>query len=264
MQPLRSGSSGPAIDIVIPTVRKDLDVLPYVVYGAKKNIGHPIQNVYIVAPHDHAIRSYCRKHGCTFVDETTILPITKREIDYSVNGIDRSGWLLQQLIKLSGDVLCEREHYLVIDSDTVFIRPNRFVRNGKTVFHTCDEYHLPYFQAYEKLTGLKPVSAKSFCTHYMLFEKSKVAALKKHIEDRWRTDWHQAILQCVDRTDTSGFADYETYGNFVLSAYPGQTELAYWHNRSVRRPLLKQTWRNVETLAKTYNTLSFHSWNDRW
>lgn len=221
MRPTSSGSSDTKIDIVIPTVRKDLEVLPYVVYGARKQIKHPISHIYIVAPSDVAIQAYCRKHDCVFVDETAILPITKADIDYTVNGTDRSGWLLQQLIKLSGDRLCEEEHYLVIDSDTVFIRPNRFERDGRIVFHTCDEYHLPYFKTYEKLMGIKPVSTRSFCTHYMLFEKSKVAALKRHIEDKWHTDWYRAIVECVDRTDTSGFADYETYGNYVLSAYPG-------------------------------------------
>lgn len=263
MQPSPTASSGMKIDIVIPTVGKDLEVLPYVVSGARANIKHPIGHVYIVAPSDPAIEAYCERNGCTYVEESTILPITKEEIDYTVNGIDRAGWLLQQFIKLSGDRLCEQEFYLVIDSDTVFIRPNCFERDGKVIFHTSDEYHLPYFTAYEKLVGLKPVSSKSFCSHYMLFEKSKVSRLKKHFEDRSQTPWHRAIMMCTDRTHTSGFSDYETYGNFVLSTYPGHVELEYWHNRSIPRPLLKQTMENrMRRLARRYNTLSFHSWNN--
>ncbi|MEF3310632.1 DUF6492 family protein [Paenibacillus sp. GYB004] len=262
MQPSPTASSGTKIDIIIPTVRKDLEVLPYVVSGARANIRHPIGRVYIVAPSDPEIRAYCERNGCTYVEESALLPITKEEIGYTVNGIDRSGWLLQQFIKLSGDRLCEQEFYLVIDSDTVFIRPNCFERGGRVIFHTCDEYHPPYFAAYEKLVGLNPASSKSFCSHYMLFEQSHVSLLKKHIENRWQTPWYRSIMMCVDRTHTSGFADYETYGNFVLSMDPGHVELHYWHNRSIPRPQLKRTMeKGLKKLALSYNTLSFHSWN---
>jgi hypothetical protein len=247
---------------VIPSIRKDLEVLPYVIRGALKNIKHPVNKIFIVSPNDPALKEFCMQHGCIHIDENSILPITKEKINFKVKGIDRSGWILQQFIKLSGDRVSEQEHYLVIDSDTVFIRPNCFERNGKIIFHTADEYHRPYFTTHEKLLGLKPVSQKSLCTHYMLFEKSKVAALKRSIEDRWHVQWHEAILQNMDRTHTSSFADYETYGNFVMSTYPKHTELKYWHNLSLRRPSLNKTMKSkVPKLAEQYNTLSFHSWN---
>jgi hypothetical protein len=257
--------SNTKIDIIIPSLNKDLDVLPYVVEGARQYIKHPIHNIFIVSPDDYAIKEFCKNHGCIHIDENIPLPITKAEIDYTVNGIDRSGWLLQQFIKLSGDHVSEQEHYLVIDSDTVFIRPNCFERRGRVIFHTADEYHPPYFTTYEKLLGMKPASSKSFCTHYMLFEKLKVAALKKTIEDRWNIPWHEAILKNIDRTTSSGFADYETYGNFVMSTYPGYVRLKYWRNKSLRRPLLGKTMeQQTQKLSRRYNTLSFHSWNTSW
>jgi hypothetical protein len=265
LKKVKSVWSNTHLDIIIPTLNKDLDVLPYVVQGARQYIKHPIHNIYIVSPNEDALREFCKKHGCIHIDETMSLPITKAEIDYTANGIDRSGWLFQQLIKLNGDQISEQEHYLVIDSDTVFIRPICFERRGRVIFHTADEYHPPYFSTYEKLLGLRPASSKSFCTHYMLFEKLKVAELKKTIEHRWNTSWHKAILQNIDRTTHSGFSDYETYGNFVMSTYPGHVKLKYWYNKSLRRPLLQKTMeQKTEKLSRSYNTLSFHSWNTSW
>ncbi|MDF2713789.1 MAG: hypothetical protein K0R28_714 [Paenibacillus sp.] len=257
--PIRSNTR---IDIVIPAAPKDVAVLPYTIEGARRNVLHPIGNIAIVAPDDCNIRKLCEQYKCVFFDEAAVVPIAKNKIDYSVNGMDRSGWIFQQLIKFSGNVVCSEEHYLVIDADTVFIRPNVFKENGKTVFHYADEYHLPYFVAYEKLLGRKAVSSKSFCTHYMLFEKSKVDLLKKTIEERFKIAWYEAILQHVDRSHTSGFADYETYGNFVLSRFPAHTVMKYWHNYSLSRSVMKKTMQNdIPKLAAKYNTVSFHSWN---
>lgn len=254
--------SNTRIDILIPAAPKDLSVLPHTIEGARRNVRHPIGTIAVVAPDDPNIRALCKRYKCVFFDEAAVVPIAKNRIDYTVNGIDRSGWIFQQLIKFSGNIVCPEEHYLVIDADTVFIRPNAFKENGKTVFHYADEYHLPYFVAYEKLLGEKAVSRKSFCTHYMLFEKTKVDRLKKTIEERFRMAWYDAILQHVDRTHTSGFADYETYGNFVLSRYPGQTVMKYWHNRSLARSDMNKTIQNdLPKLTAKYNTVSFHSWN---
>lgn len=250
------------INILIPAAPKDLSVLPHTIEGARRYVRHPIGTVAVVAPDDPAIRALCKRHNCAFFDEAAVVPIAKSKIDYSVNGIDRSGWIFQQLIKFSGDIVCPEEHYLVIDADTVFIRPNAFKENGKTVFHYADEYHLPYFVAYERLLGEKPLSRKSFCTHYMLFEKTKVDRLKKAIEERHRMAWYEAIIQHVDRSHTSGFADYETYGNFVLSRYPGHAVMKYWHNRSLTRSVMSKTIQTgIRKLAAKYNTVSFHSWN---
>ncbi|RKN75906.1 DUF6492 family protein [Paenibacillus ginsengarvi] len=250
------------IDIVIPAAPKDISVLPHTIEGARQNIRHPIGSIAVVAPDDPKIRALCKRYNCAFFDESGVVPIAKNKIDYTVNEIDRAGWIFQQLIKFSGNIVCAEEHYLVIDADTVFIRPNAFKENGKTVFHYADEYHLPYFVAYERLLGEKPVSPKSFCTHYMLFEKTKVAQLKSTIEERFHIPWYEAILQHVDRTHTSGFADYETYGNFVLSHFPGQAVMKYWNNLSLTRSKMNKTIQtDLRKLASKYNTVSFHSWN---
>ena len=48
------------------------------------------------------------------------------DIGLVVNGVDRSKWIYQQFLKWSGDDLAETTHYLVVDADTVLIRPQVF------------------------------------------------------------------------------------------------------------------------------------------
>lgn len=66
------------IDVLIPAIEKDLATLPYVIDAVRTHVKHPIGRILIVAPKKTRILDFCRKKGCTFVDENTVLPITKR------------------------------------------------------------------------------------------------------------------------------------------------------------------------------------------
>lgn len=124
--------SGPAIDVLIPAIEKDLATLPHVIDSLRRYVRHPISNIYIVSPNSSKIRNLCSRKNCIFVNETTVLPFTKKDIHYSSSRWNRSGWLYQQLLKMNGDHICRESHFLVIDADTVLIRPHRF-RTGERV-----------------------------------------------------------------------------------------------------------------------------------
>ena len=64
--------------------------------------------------------------ACEVVDEQDVLPIRRDDIDYQFGSVDRSGWLFQQLLKLSADTISSSDHVLVLDADTVMIRPQSF------------------------------------------------------------------------------------------------------------------------------------------
>ena len=133
-------SSAEAIDVVIPIVGKDLRILPLCLEGVYHCVAHPIQQIYIVAPAQDEIVCFCEEHGLQFVDEREVLGFGPKELNLQIQNSDgsqsnRSGWLFQQLIKLSGRVgTCQ--HYLCIDADHVLIRPHVFLtQDNKTVFY---------------------------------------------------------------------------------------------------------------------------------
>ncbi|NHN35269.1 hypothetical protein [Paenibacillus agricola] len=70
------------IDILIPVIEKDLNTLPYVIDDVRKHVKHPIGKILVVAPKRRRILALCRKKKCEFVDENTVLPITKKNIHY--------------------------------------------------------------------------------------------------------------------------------------------------------------------------------------
>jgi hypothetical protein len=246
------------IDVLIPAIEKDLKTLPYVIDAVNKQVKHPIGRIYIVAPKRKRIRDLCKMKNCTFVDETSLLPITKKDIHYRSKKWDRSGWLYQQLLKMSGDTLCSSENFLVIDADTVLIRPHVFKEGARTVFY-CRNWSQPeYFKTYKKLMGRKRASSTSFVTHYMLFNKSKLSKLKRTIRTKNDTSWYSAILKKIDKSKQFAFSEFETYGNFLYADNPKGVILKKALNKSLHTSVGKVSKKKLETLAKKYRSVSFH------
>jgi hypothetical protein len=238
------------IDVVIPIIAKDLHILPLCLEGVRKCVAHPIQEIYIVAPAQQEILDFCKEHRLQFVDETTIFGFSPKELDIqyiSEKGEvrDRSGWLFQQLVKLSGKVgTCQ--HYLCIDADHVLIHPHVFLtKENKTVFYMSYEEHQPYYDNIHRLIPDLPLDTLSYVDHKMLFDKEQLEVLHQTLGGE---EWVKTILENYDRHSHAGFSEFELYGNFV--------------KEKVRRPWLQKTLR-YKKLAD-YETLCRQWKGSRW
>ena len=250
------------IDIVIPAIEKDLDTLPYVIDFARANVLHPVTNVYIVSPDSEKIKKVCSDKHCIYIFEENLLPITKSDIDYCVGTLDRSGWMYQQFLKLSGNCFCTEENYLLLDSDTLLIKPQVFERDGKYIFNFSDEYHKPYFDVYERLLGYPASAPVSLTSHHILVNKNKLHQLKVDLELKNGLVWYDAILHAIDRSEPSSHSDYDTYGQYVLASMKEDVYLEYWYNRSIRRQFISDVYNLSNMYRKKFKSLSFHSWNN--
>ncbi|QUL53147.1 hypothetical protein KDC22_22340 [Paenibacillus tritici] len=251
-------SSAPSIDILIPAIEKDLATLPYVIDSLRRYVQHPISNIYIVSPNNSRIRQLCSRKSCVFVNETTVLPFTKKAIRYSSTRWNRSGWLYQQLLKMNGDHICREKYFLVVDADTVLIRPHRFRSGGKSIFY-CRNWSQPeYFRTYRKLLGAAASAPKSCVTHYMLFESAKLASLKRTIEARHGMSWHAAIIRSINKKRQFGFSEFETYANYVYSGNRTAVLLKNAKNKSLKIPAGSLTQSQIQKYAGSYRSLSFH------
>lgn len=246
-----------SIDIVIPVIEKDLEMLELVVSSCKKNILHNIENIFVIAPQQDIIVTECNRLNIEFINENDILPITKKDIVYNVDGNDRSGWIYQQLLKLNCDEISKSKYILLMDSDTVWIRPRKFIdKNEKLILDWSDEFHNTYRETYNKIMGTKPKSCVSFVAHCMIIDRHKIKELKKHIEKNNDNIWFEAILNNLPKDENSSFSEYETYGNFVLENYKNDIVLEYWFNNSLKRKYINEIY-NEENKQK-YKSLSFH------
>lgn len=206
------------IDIVIPILPRDLYKLPLCLEGIRHCVCHTVKAIYVVSPNDDAVKKFCSDNSLVFIDENEIFDFTASDLNIKVepNGEDRSGWLFQQMIKLSGKVgTCD--HYLCIDADHVLLRPHVFLTDdGRTVFYKSSECHQPYLDNIEKLTGWHKFSRLSYVAHKMCFDRNEVKKLQKLIEDRaGGKTWTQAIADSYDRKQNSGFSEFQLYGHYI-------------------------------------------------
>lgn len=218
------------IDIYIPASIKDVIALRQVIENALTHINHPINKLYIVGKRCIEFEKICNEFNATFLNETEVLGYDKDRINYWVNGEDRSGWLYQQLLKLNADRVVEMEYFLVLDADTILLKQKIFYYRGRMIFDFSQERHEPYHVVYEKILKRKTTSRLSFISHYMLFNKELLQRLKLEIELIHGKNWDDAILENVDYTNTSGFSEYELYGNFLLEKCPYKIKMEYWFN----------------------------------
>ncbi|OCT14359.1 hypothetical protein A8709_26435 [Paenibacillus pectinilyticus] len=246
------------IDVLIPAIDKDLGTLPHVIDAVRKFVKHPIREIIIVAPRTQRMLNLCSQKGCRFVHEDTVLPITKRDIHYQGKTWNRSGWLYQQLLKMNGDTICTSKYYLVIDADTMFIRPHVFKIGNKTVYYCRNWSQGEYFNTYKKLMGKSRSARLSFVTHYMLFEKSKIKQLKQVIESKHKKSWYSAIMKSMNTSKQFAFSEFETYGNFLYSIKPDKMILKPAMNKSLNMRGPHMSPSKISSLSKLYRSISFH------
>ena len=245
------------VDVLIPAAAEDWDVLGVTIEWVRRHLAHPVGTIWVVT--DTAVESarVAEELGCRVVDEDSVLPIVRTDIDYHVGSVDRSGWLFQQLLKLSADTISSREHVLVIDADTVLVRPQTFTSRGRVVLFHSPEYHPPYFDAYRAATGLAPASRVSCTTHHLLLRRGSLLGLKSLMERTRSVPWWQAVLDTCVYQSISGFAESELYGNYELTV--GGVVRRWWSNR----PDPRSTLADLDMLQRAgtvtrLRTVSFH------
>lgn len=251
------------IDIVICAIEKDYDVLIHVIDSIRQYIKHPIDNIFIISPLSEKIEIICKQKGCILLDENKVLPITKKDINYKVGNVDRSGWLFQQLLKWSADKFVHNEYFLVTEADTVFCRPRVFISNKKVIFPVSSYLcHIPYFQAIYKIVGLKILPIINLTSHHALYNKTILCSLKSDIEKHCQMKWYEAIIDRIDHNEGSSVSDYESYAQYVLSQYTSSYELEYWYNLHFGRRNLLNIKRIIKRFGKKYKAISFHSYDE--
>ncbi len=221
------------ISIMIPFIAKDEHLLNNVLLSLEKNCLNPIKKVFLVSPNaESKQQNFATSLNVEHLLDSQLVEITKDQINYIVNGYDRSGWLLQQFIKLSIDKLEGTEDVLVWDADTMLNKPTCFINQNYTQFFFSDEYHLPYFTTLKTLLPkIKPLPV-SLVSHHMLLNKTVLKHLKREIERSNHKDWISAILFLMDSKEKSYFSEYELYGNYFFHTQRKKMQFAYWFNEA--------------------------------
>jgi len=257
---------GISIDVIIPAIENDLEVLPLCIEALRKNVSHTIKDIYLVSPDKKAIRDFAQAQQVTFLDETTLLGYSPADIDFTITagpykGLNRAGWIFQQLVKLSGKIGTCR-YYLAIDADHILLKPHAFIaENGASVFYQSSEYNAPYYKNISKLLKRYPRSWFSYVSHKMIFDKEALKQLHTAIETNSavKLPWDKLVLASLDSDDVSGFSEFELYGNFIPA---DKKVLLPWREKMLDKSLLSN-YDELKRLYPGYLSLTFPAYLDK-
>jgi hypothetical protein len=241
------------IDIVIPLGPCDTELIKSTVSYAKQNIiGY--RNIYIVSFDKNLVID-----GCITIDER-IFPFNINDVVTFHGKQSKNRWYLQQLLKLYSGITIPNilQNYLVIDADTLFLTPTKFINENKQLLYSFSpEYHLPYFTHMNLLhKSLFKKSSLSGVTHHMIFNTYLLSELFNMVElYHNKGPFWKIFLEIVDKDhyDGSGASEYEIYFNYML--------INHFDKISVR----KLKWNNVSSLyhineltLNKFNYISYH------
>jgi hypothetical protein len=250
------------IDVFMPVVEKDAETLGYSIRSIRDKVKHPISNIYIVSPASAlSVKRVAEQEKCVFVDESTVLPFTKDRIKYVHNGENRGGWIFKMLLNLSSDSVCRERYILIVDSDVVFLRPRIFVYKNKSMFNLSDFYHQPYFDADVRIMGLKHRISRSFISHFMIFDTEALKKLRQSIKQAQGREWYDGIIDNLDVSEGSSFADYEIYGDYFVEVLKWPHIFNYWSSLDLTIDKLSQLPELIPTLQNKLSTITFHNTN---
>lgn len=241
-------------DIVIPVGPNDENIINQQLSYTKKNIiGY--RNIYIISSNENI-----NIDGCITISEK-IFPFNKLLIDNihnhkkstPIHGYKlRSGWYLQQLLKLYAGIIIPNilEKYLVIDADTFFLKPTKFIENNKCLYNYSTQYHKPYFIHMNKLDKnlYKVYKNKSGICHHMMFETKYIKEIINIIQTNHNDSFYKIFLEKVDDVILDGCSEYEIYFNYML--------INHCDNITIRK--LNWSDSNRLILNQNYDYLSIH------
>jgi hypothetical protein len=243
-----------AFDIVVPVGPNDKCVINEQIQYTKKNIiGH--RNIYLISFDPTIIID-----GCVTINEN-VFPFNIDTVRKYHGTSSRNGWYLQQLLKLYASLIIDGilERYLVIDSDTFFLKPTAFIdADNKCLYNYSTEHNKPYFEHMSKLNVdmIKVDENKSGICHHMMFEKVYVEEIINKIEKTHNDKFYNVFLKTVTATDIagSGASEYEIYFNYMLKTHGDKINLR------------KLNWSNVKHMNEArlhHDYISCHWYSRR-
>ena len=261
--------SGEPVDVMIPVGPNDVDGAPLAVAGVRAHLRDPVGSVSIVAPSVLAGRLAAELPDVDVVDETTILSPEAAASVRAATPPHRTGWYLQQLVKLAWCLERSGPRTYVVDADTVLVRPQSLHTARGDVVFAAHEYHQPYFDHLARLYGGDfPRPLFGTTVHQMLYRREWLRAMIEEIEraNPGRT-WIEAILAAIDRDVLSGFSEGECYGQWVVRRRRREIVVRPFRNLTLSREASLASPDPVAALAAehgaAYDSVSLHYYVDR-
>lgn len=251
-----AGSGNPAIDVMMPVARKDMDMVEPALNRLVACSQTPIRKIFIVwqgpekqgdLPPTVALQG-AHPPEVVWVDEKEF-PFTLKDVDARLKAQgstqNHAGWYYQQLLKLySFEVLSRKgydvlPHLLIHDADIAFTNPVDFLdTQGRSLL----AYGYPFRWLPERtgaeegnvdtITHSHVDHAKRFIPnwhldnkftgmqHHQLLDREIMQSMFSEVQAHHHKDFWKAFIDCVDTSKWNGASEYILYFHYALDRFP--------------------------------------------
>jgi hypothetical protein len=232
------------IDVVIPSIRKDLNTLELCVDGIIENC-KGVRRIIVVSAerltdkaewYNEALYPFSKADVAFYLSQRN----NEKAKKLMKNFPNWVGWYYQQLLKLYAAFAIPdiSSNILIVDADTIFFKPVTFLNAAHAgIYHPEREYFETYFiHARKLLPGFKRFNPfYSGISHHMLFQRCVLEELFQIVSDYHQTDFWKAFCLCTDPSNlcTHGASEYEIYFNFLFSRSSAPT-IRFLYHKNIR------------------------------
>lgn len=229
------------------------------------------QNYCVVVPHDdlEKFKAVSPKSFAVLDEELVLEGIqlsTVRERMPKHNQ-DRAGWYFQQLLKLGALARCsasDEDLVLIWDADTIPLKKLSFEQDGRLIYFMGHENHRPYFEVIKKLLQIERKVDFSFIAQSFILKKKWLNEFLAELEQISGLRWPEAILGAIDFEEISGFSEYETLGNWLMTRHKDQIAFstAKWERLGFSKAELHDL-DSYQLANPTISFISFEAWDKK-
>lgn len=263
----------PTIDIAILATQKDFRFLCASIENAIKSSVNPVSEIKIVVP--KKFERQCREllKGNWFSREYVIKVMNDEQlINYNLRHLIASysqnsyGWLIQQFLKIKLGLETSSSGVLVVDSDTLLLGRNEWLRSdGTQLLTAADNRFIPYFKFLKQIGFEQQKFCYSFVCHHMLYKPSIIKSLLDFLGCDEFDDFVFTILNAIGDLGVSSVSvDFELYGQYAVQNFAREMRLSRFCNLSLPSSTKLRDFEGIDEIAyysTLYNSVSFHSWN---
>lgn len=232
---------------------KDFGVASLTIESARRFVLNPLRQIYFVSTEQ--LRPTWLPSDVEYVFEGDVPGV--QDVSGILKGEPYRGWILQQILKYSGAFFSRR--YIVLDCDTVLLRPHLYFSERGTVLRLAYE-HTPHYRALEKTLGINASSWASFVCHMMPFDREVLLSMFQHIESRTGMDW-RLYFASYAKQHGMVMSEWDLYARFLIQGgYPHH--FRPWINQSAELAHLMDLDSLIAAFGDKRNNVSLH-WSDR-
>lgn len=241
----------PSCDLIIVSHRKDFHKLEAVIKTVVAHSVNKIERIYIIGSSKKPYKTSSVAYEYIYEQEM----LSRKIFEELKISCPRPGWIIQQLLKLKGDILSNK--YLVIDADTILIRPHVFYLEESTVLRIAYE-SAEIYRDTEQMLGLNNVwNHVSFVAHMMPFEGSVVKELRDYVKKKTGKEFEASMIE-IARGSGWFLSEYNLYARFLISHKPNSFTIHPWLNKSLPNYPKEFELKQLQRRYPFRNSLSFH------